>query len=86
MFQPGSTPTQETPTTADSGAALRELDTQLARQDTELTQAFEWLRQQDGRALPVDGELLEQIAALDRLAAETRGTRSPSVPDHSTRC
>ena len=76
----------EKPMTTDEKKCRAILDTQLARQDTELARAFEWLRQQDGSALPVDGELLEQIAVLDRLAAQTHVTGSPSVPDHSTRC
>ncbi len=86
MFEPNSAPTQQTTSPADPSDSLRELDHEIARQDTELAQALEWLRQQDGSALPADSELLDQSAALDRLTAETRRTGSPSVPEHSTRC
>jgi hypothetical protein len=86
MYQPSRAPTPNTNTTPDSDTTLLEIDGELARQNVELTEALEWLRQQGDAALPVDGELLEQIAELDRLVTQSNTPSSPSVPDHSTRC
>jgi hypothetical protein len=86
MFQPSSKPTQDPTAAADPDAALLELDGELVRQNAELAEALQWLRDQGEEALPLDVELLEQIAELDQVGAQARATNSPSVPDHSTRC
>ena len=86
MYQPRSAPTQEETTTPDADATLLEIDAELARQNAELAEAFEWPRERSDSALPLDGELLEQIAELDRFAAQACAASSPSVPEHSRRC
>lgn len=86
MSQTNSAPTQQATTTEEADATLLELDSELVRQNAELARALEWLREQGDRALPLDDELLEQVAELDRFAVATRATSLPRLPDHSTRC
>jgi hypothetical protein len=86
MSQPTSESIQETTTSRDpADAVLLDLESALAGQNAELAAALEWPREQGGE-VPLDGELIEQLAELDRLVSDARVTSVPSVPEHSTRC
>jgi hypothetical protein len=86
MFQPSSEATPETIPHEDSAATEFDVDGVLARQNAELDQALEWLREQGAGVLPFDDELSEQVAELDRITAEVHATRPLALPELSTRC
>jgi hypothetical protein len=67
-------------------ATLPELDREIERQNTELNEALDWLREQGDAALMFDGELLEQINELDELVVALKSTKAVEIPAHLARC
>jgi hypothetical protein len=86
MFDSSQTFTREETAGTAPEPALAELELELARQNVELTEALDWLREQGDAALMFDGELLDQLDQLDELAAELMGGRAVEIPTHLARC